>query len=278
MLIVIAAAAASTAKAQTDDSKWSLKISEKEAAITQPENTDLQNFLMWDLGSDRVMSRNMPVLELKNEGSEQPITEFRMTIGDERFHFDCEILGTCARIASAPGGVTSMVIPGLGDVGALQGGELVLTFGDGGLEIGELARFQIALGVDVGHDFFHRPDFRTVLFDMNEINVYDGNLHLPNGVDPSDDNSIITLKFGSGANLVLGSPVPFEDFGVTGNSALYYNDIFRRYGVMESVDTFLILGGPGGAIPEPSSLVLALVFVASSLSFTRSRFRVTRGH
>jgi hypothetical protein len=255
------------ATAQFGDSNWSLKISEKSKAITDPSNTALQNFLMWDLGSDRMMNRNMPYLELENLHDSLPITEFRMTVGDPRFHFNCSTLSECAMVADKPAGteVTTSVVPGEGDQSPNQGGELVLDFGNGGLAPGQSVLFKIALGVDAAYEFFHRPDFRTVLFDMNGINVYDGNLHLPASVEPTDDNAKVTIKFGSGTNQVIAGPVALDDYDVEGEAAKYYNDIFRRYGVMEQVDTFLVVGGPGSEIPEPISIVLfgaAVAFTA----------------
>jgi hypothetical protein len=265
-------AVAEPATAQFEDSTFSLKISEKSKAITDPTNTALQNFLMWDLGSDRVMNRNMPYIELENLHETESITEFRMTVGDPRFHFNCSTLSACAAVTSKPAGIsiTSSVSPGAGDQGGDQGGELVLAFENGGLAPGESVLFKIALGVDEAYEFFHRPDFRTVLFDMNEVNVYDGNLHSPSSVDPADDNAQVTVKFGTGANQLVIGPVAFEDYDVEGEAANYYNDIFRRYGVMEHVDTFLLLGPPGSEIPEPSAVALLMLGLGALLS-RRSR-------
>lgn len=281
LALALCALGSSAAHAQIADESWSLKISEKEKAITDPTNSPLQNFLMQDLGSDRVMNRNMPYMELTNFASDLPITEFRITIGDERFHFDCGMLNECAMVSSAPAGVnvTKSVIPGTGDNGPLEGGELVLNFGNGGLAQGESVRFKIALGVDDAYEFFHRPDFRTVLFDMNRINVYDGNLHLPSSVDPTLDNAKVTIKFGSGANSQTVGPVAVEDYDVQGEAAKYFNDHFRRYGVMESVDTFLLLGAIGTEIPEPSTALLAMVALIGGLSVaSRSRRRAARAY
>lgn len=276
MALACLSLAAQPALAQSGDT-WSLKISEKEKAISDPLNAALQNFLMWDLGADRVMNRNMPYLELANHHSSLPITEFRMTIGDTRFHFDCSMLQQCALVTDSPSGsaVASSVVPGAGDQAPNEGGELVLNFGNGGLAPGETARFKIALGVDEAYEFFHRPDFRTVLFDMNGINVYDGNLHLPNGVDPTADNAKVTIKFGTGSNAEIAGPIAIEDYDVVGEAAKYFNNHFRRYGVMEQVDTFLVIGGAGSEIPEPSAGLLAVVALVCGL--TASRRTVRRG-
>jgi len=263
-------------RAESNDATFSLKISEKAKAITDPTNTALQNFLMWDLGSDRVMNRNMPFLELENQHDSLPITEFRMTIGDPRFHFDCSMLNECALVTGSPGNlsVASSIIAGDGDQSPNQGGELVLNFGNAGLAPGEKVLFKIALGVDEAYDFFHRPDFRTVLFDMNEINVYDGNLHSPNSVDETSDNAKVTVKFGSNGGSFVVGPVPVDDYDVEGEAAKYFNDHFRRYGVMEHVDTFLLVGGVGNEVPEPSAVVLAMVAWIVGLCSRRCRGQI----
>ncbi len=99
LAIAVLAASSAPALAAINDASFSLKISEKEKALSDPTNSELQNFLMWDLGADRVANRNMPYLELTNDtGSDAPLTEFRMTIGDTRFHFDCGMIGSCAML------------------------------------------------------------------------------------------------------------------------------------------------------------------------------------
>jgi hypothetical protein len=134
--------------------------------------------------------------------------------------------------------------------------------------------FKIALGVDAAYEFFHRPDFRTVLFDMNGVNVYDGNLHSPDSVDPTDDNAKVSVKFGAGAGQFIVGPVTVDEYDVEGEAAKYFNDNFRRYGVMEHVDTFLVLGS-GEEIPEPTSVALAICGLSSFIGLRRVRRRAS---
>jgi hypothetical protein len=270
------ALAAESAFAQSTAELFMLKFSEKEAAISDPTNTPLQNFLMWDLGAERVVARNTPYVELTNLHDSLALSEFHMSIGDGRFHFDCEMFDTCALVSSAPTGlgVTSSVNPtDADDPSLLPGDVLVLKFGGGGLPAGEAVRFRIALGVDDGYSFFHLPDYRTVLFDMNGINVYDGNLHVPAASDPNGtaDNANLMTFFGTGGAAQIAEAV-IEDFDVTGEAANYFNNNYRRYGIMERVDTFLALG-QGAEIPEPSGAALAIVGLLSGLVLPRRRLR-----
>ena len=264
MVSVLLAGAAAPAWAVITDAKYTLKISEKEGALEGVSNQML-NFLMWDLGADRMINRNMPFLELKNDStSDAPITEFRLSIGDARFHFDCSMLSACAMLAKSTPDVA------LASSVANSGDQLVISLGDGGLAAGEVVRFKIALGVDAANQgqFFHRPDFRTVLFDMNGKNVYDGNL-----LDSkTTDNAIATAKFEmTGMPSVSVNSSPFADQLVVGVEAQYYNGIYRPYGIMEPIDTFLT-SGSGTGVPEPGTVVMAAVAFAGTM-VVRTRVR-----
>jgi len=267
LVLVVLAATAAPVLAQADSLAFSVRLSEKEKTLSDPGNGKLQNFLMWDLGADRVMARSMPYVELRNDAAiNAPITEFRMTIGDTRFHFDCQMLKSCALLGKTTPGIS------LSSSVANGGNELVLSLGNGGLDPGEVVRFKIALGVDPAHSgFFAHPDFRTVLFDMNGVNVYDGMQHTPSNVDGTLDNSALTVKFRNGSVTETVGPVRLDDYSVTSLASLYFNNNFRRYGVMEPVESFLMIGG-GGVIPEPASALL-LVFGLLALAWPLARAR-----
>src|SRR5262245_32452396 len=74
----------------TGNPDFSIKISEKEGNLGTPDAA-MMHYMMWDLGVDRVADRNMPVLELKNM-ADTPLKQLTMTIGDDRFNFNCAIL------------------------------------------------------------------------------------------------------------------------------------------------------------------------------------------
>ena len=112
----------------------------------------------------------MPVIELTNDAnSTAPITEFHLTIGDGRFHFSDKVMGELAKLGSSTPNfsITSSTVNNAGD-------ELVLKIGGSGLAPGASLRFKIDLDVDAAFrsQFYSRPDYRTVLFDMNGVQVY----------------------------------------------------------------------------------------------------------
>jgi hypothetical protein len=177
--------------------------------------------------------------------STAPITEFHMTIGDNRFHFTNDTLGTYALVGSTTPGfqLTSSTI---------GGNELVVNIGDGGLQPGELVRFKIDLDVDAEHEdeLFAHPDFRTVLFDMNGINVYDDTQQ-----NSTADNARVWAIFDPaiGSNFQT-TPVALQDETVPGLAANFFNDNLRRWGEPDAVRIFEV--GGSFVIPEPSSAVL----------------------
>ena len=78
-----------------------------------------------------------------------------------------------------------------------------MNIGDGGLQPGELVRFKIDLDVDpeFADQVFAHPDYRTVLFDMNGFNVYDGlqqQSDADNGKAVGDFRSGRGRRFGDG--------------------------------------------------------------------------------
>jgi hypothetical protein len=267
----IALAVAVQTRAATDS--FTVKISEKQQALSDPSNEAIQHFLMWDLNADRVVDRSMPYVELANDStSTSPITNFRITIGDTRFHFDCATLGSCAMLGKTTEGInlTSAVSAISGNSSSTSGDQLNLTIGNGGLKPGEVVRFKIDLAPDAGTNLFAHPDFRTVLFDMNGKNVYDGNLIQVS----SADNAELTATYGlSGGSSLTAGPIALEDTPVVGVEGQYYNGIFRHYGIMEPVDTFARAGSVA-AIPEPGTLVLAAIaFFGGLVPLARRRQR-----
>jgi hypothetical protein len=171
-----------------------------------------------------------------------------MTIGDPRFHFEDDFMGVAAKLGTTtPGFDLTSSITDSGNLLTVN----IAKQGGGGLGPGELVRFKIDLGVDAGQPFFTHPDFRTVLFDMNGCNVYDGNTGC--GAPSSADNSVVTLKFSDGSS---SAAVPLVDEDVPAPQSQYFNNTFRPYGVMEPVDIFELVGGSTEVIPEPTTAVL----------------------
>ncbi len=254
---------ASRVDAQNNTGAFTLKITEKEMKLEHPTDMMWDKYLMWDLGFQRMNDRNMPYIELSNDAtSTAPITEFHLTIGDSRFNFDDDVLGKFATLGSSTPGfsITSSTVGNLGN-------ELVVNIGNGGLQPGQLVRFKLDLAVDpeFAEDFFKFPDYRTVLFDMNGFNVYDG-LQQQSAADNA--RAWVVFDPAAGANFST-QPVPLADELVSGAAADFYNNNYRQYGELDPVRTFQLDGESMGVIPEPSSALLALFTVLAKLSYNK---------
>jgi hypothetical protein len=270
LAIALATLICAPAQAELNFGAFTLKFTEKEMNLEHPTDMQWQKYLMWDLPFQRMNDRNMPYLELTNDAdSTAPLTEFHLTIGDNRFKFTDKNMGEFAMAGSTTKEIslTSSTVNNLGD-------ELVVQIGNGGLKPGELVRFKIDLDVDAAFagQFFAHPDYRTVLFDMNGLNVYDGFLQQVS----SNDNAKASAIFdpASGANFSVG-PWAIADETVAGAAADFFNNNYRRYRDMDPIRTFLI-AGEGSVIPEPTSVVLTVLgLVGGLVCVTRSR-RTTR--
>jgi hypothetical protein len=256
LALTVLAAIATPAIAQPE-LNWNLRISEKEQQLLHESDPAWVAALAYDNGFTRMWHRNMPTLELSNtsDAGQPDIERIELTIGDNRFHFTDDHFGEFANLGSTtPGFILNSSVSENGD-------RLVVDIekSDGsGLEVGELVRFQIQLGVDDGLNFFEFPDFRTVLFDMNGCNVYDNNTGC--GSPSSADNAQAKVVFEGGTEV---GPQAFADETVTGNSALYLNNIFPRHSTSQTVDIFET--GGTNVIPEPGSGLLAFAALASGL-------------
>ncbi|HVT28510.1 MAG TPA: PEP-CTERM sorting domain-containing protein [Lacipirellulaceae bacterium] len=253
-------------RSATAQDSWSLRISEKEDELAHTNDPMWSKWLMWDIGYQRMVDRNMPYIELNNAAtSTDPITQFHITIGDNRFNFapvqgsDLVMIGNTSP-TSLP--LTATTVGGLGD-------ELVVDLGNGGLAPGETVRFKIKLGIDPSFASTYAasfgaslPDYRTVLFDMNGINVYDGNTVDNN----TKDNSHSFVIFDTD---VQGSTAVFPDETVP--NGVYYNNILRPYTAIDMVNLFQLQGA--APVPEPASIGLAVLGVASYLLGCRPRRR-----
>jgi len=264
--LLLAMLAPPAAQAQNS---WTVSISEKELKLENPVDMMWDKWLMWDIGYQRMMCRNAPYIELLNEAtSTSPITEFHLTIGDNRFDFgsvegtDLVMLGS-----TTPGfNLTSNKVNGVVNTDGDLGDELVVNIGNGGLLPGQLVRFKIKLDVDPAFAAQYAasfgaslPDFRTVLFDMNGLNVYDGVVN-----SSPDDNAQTFVKFNPGGQ--SGKAV-FEDETVAAGQ--YYNSNLREYKAMDPVLIFQT--GGGQQVPEPCSIGLAMLGLSAALMVRRSR-------
>jgi len=243
-------------------STFTVNVSEKEQKLNHPTDMMWDKHLMWDLSFQRMNDRHLPYVELRNTGT-APIVEYHMTIGDTRFNFANDVLGTYALLGSTTPGfqLTSSTI---------GGNELVVMIGNGGLPVGQLVRFKIDLGVDPPNSggLFDFPDFRTVLFDMNGVQVYDAGM--PVQVSTADNaQAWVVFDPPSGANFAT-TPVRFADTTVPQPDANFFNSNPRQWGQNDTGRIFSWTGG--GVIPEPSSILL-LAGMACGLATWRRRAR-----
>jgi hypothetical protein len=238
---------------------FTLKVTEKEMNLEHPTDMAWQKYIMWDLPFQRMTDRNTPYLELtNNEESTAPITQFRLTIGDTRFNFSNGNMNAFAKLAkTTPNFDITSSSP--------TGNELIVNIGDGGLDPGDTMRFKIDLEVDAAFksQFWPQPDYRTVLFDMNGTNIYDGNLQQVS----SDDNAAATAFFKKGDVTFTVGPWQFADELVVAGAA-FYNDNYRKYRDPDPIRTFLVLG-VSQAVPEPSCIALAAIGLVGGLLTTR---------
>jgi hypothetical protein len=275
--LALFAAATFSASAVKAQNAFTMNISEKELKLEHPDPNDMawNKWLMWDLGYERMMDRNMPFIELQNSAtSSSPITEFHLTIGDSRFNFVPDSGTSLVALgATTPGFDLS------GSTVSNAGKELVVTIGNGGILPGHLVRFQIKLGVDPSFATQYaatfgasQPDYRTVLFDINSnggstpVDLYGPD---PNLAPGASDNASAFVLFGgvkSSVQTLADATVDAEDQAVNGQ---YRNNALRPYSASDNVNLFQLQGG--NEIPEPGSMALAMLGLSSILFCRRGR-------
>jgi hypothetical protein len=264
---------------------FEIKISEKELKLEFPNDPSWESWLEGDLGYQRMIARSMPFIEITNTGTD-PIVQFHLSIADEKD--TCIPSVTCAvnntnRFDFAPVqgndfavlGRTSPTDVSLTSTTNATRDELIVNLGGGGLAAGDTFRFKINLDVDPNFAAQYKalfgdsqPDFRTVLFDMNRVNVYDNNLVQESQVSASDNaRAWVVTDPGEGSN-ITSEPIIFEDPNVDPEVASIINDRLRS-GCCCVSDPVLIF------IPEPSSAGMVLLALAGALLRRSGRYSLT---
>jgi PEP-CTERM motif len=261
---------ATPAKAVITDTDWSLKISERELAFRPASDAMAMKTLMWDLPASRRTARNLPTICLTNDSATANISQFKMTIGDTKFHFGDTYFDAFAKLGKdTPGFSLSATTENNGDT-------LVVNFLNGGIAPGQTINFLFDIDVDAAYanSIYKYPDYRTVLFDMNGDNYYEGG-GINNDIS-SDDNSKVSLTFTmAGMPSVTTVPTPFVDPLVLDGSARYVNANIARYGDSDPIRAFNLSGGT--AVPEPGSIMLGLIGLVSLCPLFGRRRRESDG-
>ncbi len=247
------------------ESSYTANFSEKELKLEHPVDPAWDDWLMGDIGFQRMVERNSPYVELINDiNSVGNITEFHLTIGDNRFNFapvDGSNLVKLGR--TTPGFSLTSSTTNSGD-------DLVVNIGGTGLQPGQALKFKIKLGIDPSFAAEYAskfgaslPDYRTVLFDMNGFNVYDDTTD-----NNTDDNAQAFVVFNPGGKSET-TVFPDEEVAV---SQFFNNNL--RGGCCCPDDPVLIFQLEGIApIPEPGSFALAMLGMAGFFLNSRSRGR-----
>jgi hypothetical protein len=220
-------------------------------------------WLMWDIGFQRMKDRNSPYFEITNAAtSVDPITQVHITVGDNRFNFAPVVGSDLVALGSTTPGFTlsSSTLGNLGD-------ELVVNIGGAGLAPGQSVRFKVKLGIDPSFAANYAaafgsslPDYRTVLFDMNGINVYDGTVS-----NSTKDNSQAFVVFDTD---IQSNTSTFPDETVPVGQ--FFNSNIRAYSQLDPVNLFQL---QGQAVPEPTSIGLAMLGIMGIFLNSRSRSR-----
>jgi len=263
--ILTCLAVAMVGSAARAENSYTANFSEKELKLEHPVDSSWDNWFMGDIGYQRMVERNSPFVELVNDiNSTSNITEFHLTIGDNRFNF-------------APVDGSNLVklgrtTPGFSLTGSTTtgGDDLVVNIGGTGLKPGDAIKFKIKLGIDASFAAEYAskfgaslPDYRTVLFDMNGFNVYDDTTDVN-----SDDNAEAFVIFNPGGKSET-SVFPDEEVAVS----QFYNNRLRSgcCCVDDPVQIFQLEGSQ--PIPEPGSFALAMLGVVGFVLNSRARSR-----
>jgi len=254
----------SLASDATAQDSWSLRLSEKEGELAHTGDPMWSKWLMWDIGFQRMKDRNSPYFEITNAASSvDPITQVHITVGDNRFNFAPVNGSDLVALGSTTPGFTlsSNTLSNLGD-------ELVVNIGGAGLAPGESVRFKVKLGIDPSFAANYAasfgsslPDYRTVLFDMNGINVYDGNVVNNSTKDNSQAFVIFDTNIQSNTSTFADETVPVGQF---------FNNNIRAYSQLDPVNLFQL---QGQSVPEPTSVGLAMLGIMGFFLNSRSRSR-----
>ncbi|MEQ8211350.1 MAG: PEP-CTERM sorting domain-containing protein [Lacipirellulaceae bacterium] len=257
-MIAIFSVAAEQADAQNN---YEVNISSSDRFLMSL-NTSMETIVaqeeMCDNPNNRIQNRNRPAVRVDNAAtSNSDLTSFTLRIAADDYLFGTgdnafdNFNGNPIRVSAynMPGiEILGATITDVTNQGSENGTDKLLTVNFSGLAPGEHAIFNIDIDTSNASEF-QLPDFRGVLFG-------------------SDVGSGITVPAYHSANFADNVNVAETQF-VTPDTAIPYTGMnVRPYQAMDPIVPFG--GSGGGAIPEPTSLVLLGVGLAG-LSRVRRR-------
>jgi hypothetical protein len=238
--------------------KASFRLAAKETLLTKPQTPQWIMAAMSDSPSQRRANRNKPWLEIQNESIDGVyLTEFHLTIGDERFHFANNYFENFTVISP------TSTFREIGSHTIEDQNELVVMFDNGGLAPGQKVRFRLEIGVDADQTTLLQqsthPDFRTVLFDMNGIDAH-GSFPFATAAHHAEDNSSGYGIFKKGETIIESASTTLADFSVQGATAHTFNQYYRNWRGPEEVNVFSDVVTT--MVPEPDSFLLSTLGIA----------------
>jgi hypothetical protein len=249
-VLALAASIAAPAAAQT-----TINFSSLETVLVNPMDMNNKMTALWTGWGTQVYEYNMPFIELRNaSNSPFAVETFRMTIGDTDYKFSNifaqkENTNSYPFAANGEYAITGFSTPTIDfeTFIELSGDQLVVDFSErGGLQPGEVVRFQVDIDRDVAGVGKMYADFPSVFF-------------TPNGGSDTSGNSVVTLSY-VGTDQTTTNTLP--NFAMS-DATTGFLTTPRPYSIMQPIDVFpdTPIGFP--EIPEPAAGLMAMTAMAA---------------
>ncbi|MEM9753993.1 MAG: hypothetical protein AAF916_11505 [Planctomycetota bacterium] len=240
-LILLAAAATTTASTAH---AVRINFSSLETVLADPDDMMSLKAAMWTGWATQSFEYNMPFVEVANDANAaSAVTRFTMTIGDTDYQFSNEFLrkdSTNSYPFAADGSyaIAGFSTPDVEFTSSIAdaGDTLIVDFTDGGLQPGEVVRFQVDINKDPGSTGTRMfADYPSVFF--------------------GDTNSDVRVDF---ADPGVFAQDTLPDLAVSPAVAAQLATP-RQYTDSQEIDIFPSI--PLNVVPEPSAALLSVVGV-----------------
>ncbi len=239
---------------------FQVRINEKEMRLATDDAAWIEH-LTKDLGWQRMVSRNMPFVELLNDlESSAPIVELRMTIGDTMYHFSDDFLGAFALVGTTTPDVE--IESSVED----DGSTLVVEILNGGLQPGDLVRFKIDIDPnDPTGGLADYADYREVMLGATTSGGDNSAVQVAFEIDPDDPTWTDWVTFGDAT--ASGQ----QSYNYTS-----YSNCCCCCGNNQPLDDPYEVTGKIEPVPEPGSIVLCLIGLLGGAAMWRRRSQSAR--